>query len=311
MFQKSSRIKIKGFVSIAGAGPGDPKLLTLKAKEALRAADVVVYDYLVHPSILKHAPDAEQIYVGKKGGDSNSTSQKSIESLIAKLARQGKRIVRLKGGDPFVFGRGGEEALWLARHRVPFEIIPGVTAGVAAPAYAGIPVTHRRLASEVTLITAHEDPSKKESDINWKALAQLKGTLVLYMGVRTLPKTVQLLMQYGRKPNVPVSVIRWGTTGEQKTVTGTLRTIVENVQKAKLTAPALTVIGDVNRLRSKLRWFEQKPLFGKTVLVTRSRKQASQLAEALENQGARVIELPTIEIEPILDFRVLDQAIEK
>ncbi|MBI4395023.1 MAG: uroporphyrinogen-III C-methyltransferase, partial [Candidatus Omnitrophica bacterium] len=263
MSQRSSGRK-RGLVSIVGAGPGDPKLLTLKAKEALEAADVVVYDYLIHPSILKHAPRAQQIYVGKRGGDPDSTPQKSIELLIAKLARQGKRIVRLKGGDPFIFGRGGEEALWLAHHKIPFEIIPGVTAGVAAPAYAGIPVTHRGLASEVTFITAHEDPRKKPS-INWKALAQLQGTLVLYMGVKTLPETVRLLLKYGKHLNTPVSVIRWGTTGEQKTVTGTLQTIVRNVEKAKLTAPALTVIGNVNRLRPKIKWFEEKPLFGKTV----------------------------------------------
>ncbi|MBI4394808.1 MAG: uroporphyrinogen-III synthase, partial [Candidatus Omnitrophica bacterium] len=185
-----------------------------------------------------------------------------------------------------------------------------VTAGVAAPAYAGIPVTHRGLASEVTFITAHEDPRKKPS-VNWKALAQLQGTLVLYMGIKTLPETVRLFLKYGKKSNTPISVIRWGTTGEQKTVTGTLQTIVRNIEKAKLTAPALTVIGNVNRLRSKIKWFEEKPLFGKTVLVTRSRQQASQLAEALEAEGARVIEVPTIEIAPIKDFRVLDRAIRR
>ncbi|MBI1977347.1 MAG: uroporphyrinogen-III C-methyltransferase [Candidatus Omnitrophica bacterium] len=314
--------KKKGFVSIVGAGPGDPKLLTLRAKEVLEEADAVVYDYLVHPKILRHAEHAEQIYVGKKGGDPDSTPQKSIESLLVKLAREGKRVVRLKGGDPFVFGRGGEEALWLARHRVPFEISPGITAGIAAPAYAGIPVTHRKLASEVTLITAHEDPSKKGSDLNWNALAKLKGTLVLYMGVKALPQVVDLLIRYGRKRKTPVSVIRWGTTGEQRTVTGTLATIVQKVEEAKLQAPAITVIGEVNRLRRKLAWFsaegrirpnsggEEKPLFGKTILVTRSRKQASELADELENLGARVLELPTIEVSPIRDFHSLDRAVK-
>ncbi len=301
----------KGFVSLVGAGPGDPKLLTLRGKEALEQADVVVYDYLVHPAVLKHAPGAQHVYVGKKGGDPDSTPQKSIESLLERLARSGKRIVRLKGGDPFVFGRGGEETLWLAHHRIPFEIVPGVTAGIAAPAYAGIPVTHRGFASEVTLITAHEDPSKKRSHVNWRALAQLKGTLVLYMGIKTLPKITQLLMRYGRKPETPVSVIRWGTTAEQKVVTGTLRTIVQNIESAQLTAPALTVIGEVNRLRAKMKWFERKPLFGKTILITRSRKQASQLGEALEAQGARVLELPTIQILPIRDFRKLDQVVRQ
>ena len=300
-----------GFVSIVGAGPGDPKLVTLRAKETLEACDVVFYDHLVHPAVLKHAPQAEHIYVGKKGGDPDSTAQKSIESLLLRFARSGKRIVRLKGGDPFVFGRGGEEALWLSRHRIPFELVPGVTAGIAAPAYAGIPVTHRGLASEVTFLTAHEDPSKNQSDINWKALAQLKGTLVLYMGVKTLPKTIELLMRYGKKPGTSVSVIRWGTTTEQKVVTGTLATIARKVEAARLEAPALTVIGDVNQLRSKLKWFEEKPLFGKTVLITRSRKQASQLGGALETLGARVLELPTIEISPIRDFRALDKAIKQ
>ncbi len=311
MLKKNRKQHKTGFVSIVGAGPGDPKLLTLRAKEVLEACNVVFYDYLVHPSILKHAQQARQIYVGKKGGDSGSTSQKSIESLLLQFAHRGKKIVRLKGGDPLVFGRGGEEMLWLAKHHIPFEVIPGVTAGIAAPAYAGIPVTHRGLASEVTFITAHEDPLKKQSDVNWKALAQLKGTLVLYMGVKTLPKTVELLIRYGRKSRTPVSVIRWGTTAEQKVVTGTLATIVQKVEAAQLKAPALTVIGEVNKLRPKLQWFEQKPLFGKTILITRSRKQASQLGETLETLGAHVLELPTIEISPIRDFRMLDRAIRQ
>ena len=308
---RNKSIKKKGFVSLVGAGPGDPKLLALKGKEALEACEVVVYDYLVHPSILCYAPTLEKIYVGKKGGDPDSISQKSIEAILLKLARRGKRIVRLKGGDPFVFGRGGEEALWLAKHKIPFDVIPGVTAGIAAPAYAGIPVTHRGLASEVTLITAHEDPRKKDSDLNWKALAELRGTLVVYMGIKMLPKIIGELLRYGKKSETPVSVIRWGTTVDQQTVTGTLSNIVKKVEQAKLKPPAVTVIGNVNRLRNELKWFEEKPLFGKTVLVTRSRKQASQLREALENQGAHVLEVPTIEIEPITDFSPLDRVIEE
>ncbi|MDP3762795.1 MAG: uroporphyrinogen-III C-methyltransferase, partial [bacterium] len=308
---RNKSTKKKGFVSLVGAGPGDPKLLVLKGKEALEACDVVVYDHLVHPSILYHAPTLEKIYVGKKGGDPDSISQKSIEALLLKLARAGKRIVRLKGGDPFVFGRGGEEALWLTKHQIPFEVIPGVTAGIAAPAYAGIPVTHRGLASEVTLITAHEDPRKKDSDLNWKALAELQGTLVIYMGVKMLPKIIDELLRYGKKTDTPVSVIRWGTTADQQTVTGTLSDIVKKVEQANLKPPAVTVIGAVNRLRRELKWFEEKPLFGKTVLVTRSRKQASQLREALENQGAHVLEVPTIEIEPMTDFGPLDRIVEE
>ncbi len=302
-------MKNKGFVSLVGAGPGDPKLLTLRGKEALECADYVIYDYLVHPSILKHAPDAKLIYVGKKGGDPNSTPQNSIESLLLKLARQGKRIVRLKGGDPFVFGRGGEEALILAEEKIPFEIVPGISAGIAAPAYAGIPVTHRGMAAEVTFITGHEDPLKETQDVNWKAVAGLKGTIVLFMGVKTLPEISELLIRYGKPAATPVSVIRWGSTGEQRVVTGTLESISEQVKAAKLSPPALTVIGEVNQLRNKLNWFEKKPLFGKTVLITRSRKQASQFGEQLESLGAHVLELPTIEISPIEKNPRLDKAI--
>ena len=301
--------KSKGYVSLIGAGPGDPELLTLRAKDALGTCDVVIYDHLVSPKILDYAPTARHIYAGKRGGDPDSARQSSIESLMVRLARSGKRVVRLKGGDPFVFGRGGEEALYLAHHRIPFEIVPGVTAGVGVPAYAGIPVTHRGLASEVTFLTAHEDPSKKDSDINWKAIAELKGTLVLYMGVRTLPQVIRTLTRYGKKVDTPVSVIQWGTRAGQKVVTGTLKTIVGQVKKAGIVAPALTVIGSVNRLRKQLIWFEKKPLFGKTVLVTRSRNQASSLSKMLERNGASVIELPTIRISPIEDFKLLDQAI--
>lgn len=308
---KSSLRGRHGFVSLVGAGPGDPKLFTLRGKETLECANVVIYDYLVHPAILKHAPQAELIYVGKKGGDPNSTPQDSIESLLLKLARKGKRVVRLKGGDPFVFGRGGEEALFLAEHKIPFEIVPGITAGIAAPAYSGIPVTHRGMAAEVTFITGHEDPTKEEQDINWKAVAELSGTIVLFMGVKTLPEISRLLIQYGKPASTPVSVIRWGSTAEQKVVSGTLESISGEVEKAKLTPPALTVIGEVNRLRDKLKWFEEKPLFGKKVLVTRSRKQASQLGEQLESLGAHVLELPTIEISPIEDSSKLDRAVEK
>jgi len=306
-----SEMKNKGFVSLVGAGPGDPKLLTLRGKEALETADYVIYDYLVHPSVLKHAPKAKLIYVGKKGGDPNSTPQNSIESLMLRLACQDKRIVRLKGGDPFVFGRGGEEALFLSEHKIPFEIVPGITAGIAAPAYSGIPVTHRGMAAEVTFITGHEDSLKSKQDINWKAVAGLQGTIVLFMGVKTLPEVSGLLIRYGKSAATPVSVIRWGSTPEQQVVSGTLESISKKVKEAKLTPPALTVIGTVNELRKKLNWFEKKRLFGKTVLITRSRKQASQLGEQLESLGARVLELPTIEISPIKNNTRLDQALRQ
>ena len=301
----------QSLVSLVGAGPGDPKLLTLRGKEALEQADYVVYDYLVSPSLLKFATSSEHIYVGKKGGDLNSASQKSIDQLLLSLAKKGKRIVRLKGGDPFIFGRGGEEALILAKHKIPFEIIPGITSGIAAPAYAGIPVTHRTLAAEVTFITGHEDPTKEKQDINWKAVAGLSGTIVLFMGIKTLPQIIKTLIGYGKSPKTQVSVIRWGTTANQKVVTGQLSNIAEKIKKAKLTPPALTVIGEVNNLRKDLKWFEEKPLFGKTVLVTRSRKQASQLSEQLEDKGARVIEVPTIEIEMIDESPKLNSAMNQ
>lgn len=299
----------RGFISFAGAGPGNPKLLTLRAREVLEEADVVLYDHLVDRRILEFAPDAKHIYAGKVAGNPKSISQKTIESLLVRQARSGKKVVRLKGGDPFIFGRGGEEALHVARHKIPFEIIPGVTAGIAAPAYAGIPLTHRGLASEVLFLTAHEDPMKKHSGIDWKAAAQFKGTLVLYMGAKTLSNSVRLLIQYGKNPETPVSMIQWGTTPVQKTVVGTLQTIVRKVREAKLSSPTVTVIGEVNRLRRKLAWFEEKPLFGKKVLITRPRRQTSSLRDALEAQGAYVMECPTIEIAPLGNFRVLDKII--
>ena len=305
-------IPISGFVSLVGAGPGDPKLITLRGKEALEACNVVIYDHLIDPAVLNYATCASKIYVGKHGEKREpSTPQKSIESMMVELARRGKHVVRLKGGDPFVFGRGGEEALHLAQAGIPYEVIPGVTSGIAAPAYAGIPLTHRGLASEVTFITAHEDPVKKRPQINWKVIARLEGTIVMYMGLKTLPRTVRHFLRYGKTAHTPVTVIRWGTTPQQKVVEGTLETIVRDVEKAQLTSPVLAVIGKVNRLRKFLRWFEAKPLFGKTVLVTRPQKQASKLSEALASQGARVLEVPTIEISPARDVQELDRAIFK
>lgn len=299
-----------GFVSLVGAGPGDPTLLTLRGKKVLETCDVVIYDHLVDPVVLNHARRASKIYVGKHGeGREKSTSQESIESTMIELARRGKHVVRLKGGDPFVFGRGGEEALHLVQAGIPYEVIPGITSGIAAPAYAGIPLTYRGLSADVTFITAHEDPAKKRPQIDWRAVASLKGTVVIFMGMIMLPKTVKHLLKYGKRGDTPVTVIRWGTTARQKVVEGTLATIVREIEKAKLTSPVLAVIGKVNRLRKFLKWFEAKPLFGKTVLITRPKTQASELHEALTLEGARVIELPTIEISPVRDFHKLDQAI--
>ncbi len=305
---RSNRAK-SGFVSFVGAGPGDPKLLTLRGREALEEADVVLYDHLVDRRILEYAPSAKHIYAGKVAGSPKSVSQKTIESLLIRLARLGKKVARLKGGDPFIFGRSGEEALAVARRNIPFEIVPGVTAGIAAPAYAGIPLTHRGLASEVMFLTAHEDPRKKESGIDWNAAGRFKGTLVLFMGIKTLPGVIRLLMKYGKRPETPVSMIQWGTTPGQKVISGTLRTIGRKAREAKIGSPAVTVIGEVNRLRKQLAWFEEKPLFGKKVLITRPRRQTSHLREILESKGASVMECPAIEIAPLGNFRVLDKII--
>ncbi|MCL7454176.1 MAG: uroporphyrinogen-III C-methyltransferase [Anaerolineae bacterium] len=299
----------RGFVSLIGAGPGDPGLLTLAGAEALAAADVVVYDYLANPALLAHArPEAEQIYVGKKAGQ-HTLSQEEINALLVERARAGQRLARLKGGDPFVFGRGGEEALALVEAGLPFEVIPGVTSAVAAPAYAGIPVTHRGLSSSFAVITGHEDPAKEESAIDWPHLATAVDTLVFLMGVGNLPKIVDQLSAHGRPPETPVALVRWGTMPDQQTVSGTLADIVARVEAAGLRPPAVAVVGLVAGLRQQLRWFEDRRLFGQRVLVTRTREQASVLSARLRALGAEAIELPTIRIAPPADWRELDRAI--
>jgi len=264
-----------GTVYLVGAGPGDPGLLTLKGKEVLSRADVVVHDYLAGPALLDFAPPTtELIYVGKQSGD-HTLPQNDINDLLIAKARQGKTVVRLKGGDPFVFGRGGEEAISLHEANIPFEIVPGVTAGIAAPAYAGIPVTHRGLTSTLTFITGHEDPTKDQSDIHWPALAAGNGTLVFYMGVKNLPQIVDKLIQHGRTPDTPVALVRWGTLPIQTIVTGTLTSIVDNARQANLTPPCIIVVGPVVDLHEKLSWFERRPLFGKTIVITRSKDHDS------------------------------------
>lgn len=303
--------KETGKVVLVGAGPGDPQLITLKGVQCLRRAEVVVYDYLAGVELLRFAPEgAERIYVGKKAGE-HTLSQEDINALLVEKAREGKRVVRLKGGDPFVFGRGGEEALALVEAGVPFEVVPGVSAAFAAPAYAGIPVTHRGLTSTLALVTGHEDPLKEESDINWEQLATAAGTLCFYMGVGRLPQIAEQLMRYGRLPETPVAVIRWGTCPTQQTVVGTLRTISDEVRKAGLKPPAMIVVGEVVRLRERLNWFETRPLFGKRVIVTRSRAQAGELSDRLQAEGAQVIELPVIEIAPPDSWEALDRSIEQ
>ncbi len=279
-------------VFLVGAGPGDPGLLTLRAVELLGSADVVLYDRLIPPGALRHArPEAELVYVGKQGGGPQMP-QEEIDRLLVEHGRSGKRVVRLKGGDPLVFGRGGEEALTLRQAGIEFEIVPGITAGVAGPAYAGIPVTHRDLASGVAFVTGHEDPDKPGSALDWAALARFPGTLVFYMGVRALPHIAEKLQAEGRKADEPVAVIERGTLPGQRVVVATLADIA--VKAAGIRAPAVTLVGPVAALREDLAWLERRPLHGKTVAVTRARAQASPLAARLRELGADVIEAPAI-----------------
>ena len=297
-------------IYLVGSGPGDPGLFTVKGAECIRRADVVVYDRLAPEALLTYArPEAELVYVGKKPKDP-SMSQEEINTLLVKLGRAGKSVVRLKGGDPYVFGRGGEEAHALARAGLPFEVVPGITSGIAAPAYAGIPVTHRGVSTSVAFITGHEDPTKGASDVDWGRLANGAETLVLYMGVGRLAEISSELIFGGRSPQTPVACIRWGTRPEQETVTGTLADIAERVEGAGLKPPAITVVGEVATLRDEgLDWFERKPLFGRRVVVTRARAQAGELSRRLEALGAEVFEFPTIEIKPPKDFGPVDGAI--
>ncbi len=297
-------------IYLVGSGPGDPRLFTVKGVECLKKADAVVYDRLAPEALLAYArPEAELIYVGKKP-ERPTMPQEEINALLVELGRAGKTVVRLKGGDPYVFGRGGEEALELIRAGLTFEVVPGVTSGIAAPAYAGIPVTHRGVSTSVAFVTGHEDPTKGQTDVDWKRLANGAETLVLYMGVGRLNEISSELVAGGRNPETPVACVRWGTTPEQRTVTGTLENIAERVAEANLKPPAITVVGDVAALRTEgLDWFERKPLFGRRVLVTRARAQAGELSRELEALGAEVFEFPTIEIRPPEDFGPLDAAI--
>jgi uroporphyrinogen III methyltransferase/synthase len=301
----------RGIVFLVGAGPGDPGLLTIRGRELLGSCDDVVYDALVSEELLAWAlgdRKVERHFVGKRGGDAGSARQGEIEALLVRLAGAGRRVVRLKGGDPFVFGRGGEEAQALARAGIPFEVVPGITAGVAGPAYAGIPVTHRGVATAVTLVTGHEDPEKGERGTDWGALAESRGTLVLYMGVRTLPAVVRELVEGGRPPETPAAVIERATYPGQRVVTGTLATIVERADAAGV-APAITIVGDVVGLREEIAWFERRPLAGQRIVVTRARAQASSLSARLRELGAEVIEMPAIRLEP-LDPAPLSRALE-
>ena len=290
-----------GLVWLVGAGPGDPGLITVKGMRCIAEADVVIYDVLANPVLLDRArPGCELLFAGKQAGR-HSMKQEEISALIAEKALEGKRVCRLKGGDPFVFGRGGEEALHLRAKGVPFEVVPGVTSAVAVPAYAGIPVTHRGAAVSFRVITGHEAPGKPESDHNWDEIAATEGTLVFLMGVRNLPLICERLIAGGRKPETPAAIIERGTGPAQRTVLATLADIVPRMEEAGIKPPAITVVGEVAALSRDLGWFEQRPLFGRRIVVTRARTQASAFAEALEAQGAEVIQAPTIHIESMAD----------
>ena len=301
-----------GKVYLVGAGPGDPGLITVKGRALLRRAEVVVYDYLANKKFLDHVPaDAELIYVGKKGGGIHAQTQDEINQILVDKALSGRMVVRLKGGDPFIFGRGGEEIEVLAQHGIGFEIVPGVTAASAAATYAGIPITHRQYTATVAFVTGHEDPTKQDSAIAWDKLATGVGTLVFYMGIKNLPNITERLIRYGRSPETPVAVIRWASTPLHQTVTGTLATIVEVVQKAAIKPPAVIVVGEVVNLRPTINWFEKKPLLGKRIMVTRTREQASDLVMRLEEMGADCVEFATIALEPPDSWDPLDQAVDR
>ncbi len=301
----------KGTVYLIGAGPGDPGLLTVKGLECLKQADVIVYDRLAGPRLLKQRrPDSECIYVGKLP-DRHTLKQEEINRLLVDKARQGLTVARLKGGDPFVFGRGGEEAEALARYGIPFEIVPGVTSAIAVPAYAGIPVTHRDFTSTLAIITGNEDPGKETSSIQWSKIATGVGTLIFLMGMSNLPSITQKLIEHGRAPETPAALIHWGTRPEQKTLVGRLNNIARLASEQNFENPAIIIVGEVVQLRDKLSWFENKPLFGKRLLITRSREQASSLSRAIEWLGGEPVEFPTIAIVPPEDNAPLDQAIAR
>jgi len=298
-----------GIVYLIGAGPGDPGLITVRGRECISLADVVVYDYLANEQLLEYAkPGAELIYAGKIGGAHNH-EQWQINALLVEKALAGRTVARLKGGDPFIFGRGGEECEALASLEIPFEIVPGVTAAIGAAAYAGIPLTHRNVTTSVAFVTGHENPDKESSEIDWERLSLGSGTVVFYMGIKNLPAITANLMAHGRPPQTPVALIRWGTRCEQQVLQGTLENIAEQARKLGFKAPAITVVGEVVNLREKLAWFDRRPLFGKGILVTRAADQAGEFGELLKSRGARVYECPTISLIPAESSAALDEAI--
>ncbi len=301
----------KGKVYLVGAGPGDPSLITVRGIECLKRAEVVVYDYLANEQLLTYAPaKAEHIYAGKIGGRHNQ-GQDEINALLVQKALEGHIVVRLKGGDPFVFGRGGEECEALYDAGVPFEIVPGVTAAIGAAAYAGIPLTHRDYTTSVTLVTGQEGKDKEESTMDWPRLAQGNGTVVFYMGVSTLRHNMGCLIEHGKDPRTPVALVRWGTTAGQQVISGTLADIADKVENSGFKPPAITVVGQVVSLREKLRWFESRPLCGKRVLVTRAADQAGEFSNMLAERGATVLECPTIRLVEPQSWDGLDKSLQQ
>jgi uroporphyrinogen III methyltransferase / synthase len=308
--KSKSTSKSVGKVYLVGAGPGDLGLVTLRAKECIETADVIVYDHLANPEMLGWArDDAEIVYAGKQAGQ-HALSQSEINQLLIDKAREGKQVLRLKGGDPFVFGRGAEEAKAIVGAGIKFEVVPGITSAIAGPAYAGIPVTHRAENSHVTFFTGHEDPAKMESAIDYAALAKLGGTQVMLMGVERLDSITREMLAQGARADLPVALVRWATTGRQETLVGTLENIAQRAVNIGFEAPAVAVFGEVVSLRKDLNWYEKRPLSGKRVVVTRTRKQAGALSDRLRALGADVFELPTIRIEPPTDLREFAELVQ-
>jgi uroporphyrinogen III methyltransferase/synthase len=307
---KSRGKNVEPRVYLVGAGPGDPGLITIRGKQLLERAEVVIYDYLASKKLLNHVPrEAEFIYAGKRGGVKHTHTQEEINQMLIDRARSGRRVIRLKGGDPFIFGRGGEEIEELVKAGIPFEVVPGVTSATAAATYAGIPITHRQYTSTVAFVTGHEDPAKQDSNIAWDKLATGVGTIVVYMGIKNLQTIMEKLIRYGRDPHTPVAVVRWASTSEQRTVVGEIENIAEIVKKNDIKPPSLVVIGEVVNLRDTINWYEKRPLFSKRIVVTRTRDQASELVTLLENYGAECLEYPTISLEPVASYEILDQAL--
>ncbi len=301
----------EGKVYLVGAGPGDPGLVTVKGLDIIKRADVIVHDYLANPRLLHEVrDDCEIIFVGKKH-DKHHMEQSEINKILVQLAREREIVVRLKGGDPFVFGRGGEEADALVDAGISYEVIPGVTSAVAVPTYAGIPLTHRDFASDVTFVTGHERSDGAKAPIDWRGLARGNGTLVFLMGIKNIEKISTNLIENGRNSCTPAAVIRWGTMAEQKVISGTLASIATKVREAELKPPAIIVVGEVVRLRDTLSWFDKKPLFGQKILITRPKDQSTELISLLENQGAEALEFPTIQTIPASDYSGLDIAIDE